>query len=80
MQRLQIALSRRAEALAEDCMHAQVLISVAPAQCKGPALLIDQRKAEDGQGWAIRLSPLAATSVRAARGDRPWVAKINTAE
>jgi competence protein ComEC len=69
---VQIALPLRPEALAEDCARAQVLVGAVTADCKGPSVLIDQRNA--GQGWAVRLSPLRAESVRAARGERPWVA------
>jgi competence protein ComEC len=75
---VQIALPLRPEALDEDCVRAVVLVSAVKADCKGPAVLIDQAKA--GQGWRITLSPLHAQSVRDARGDRPWVAKLSTAE
>ena len=69
---VQIAMSMRPEALAEDCARAQVLISAVAANCKGPAVLIDKAAAQAGQGWQITLSPLIAQSVRDARGDRPW--------
>ena len=70
-----IAASLRPEALAEDCARAAVLVSAAQAAaCKGPAVVIDQKAAENGQGWRITLSsPPTAVSVRAWRGDRPWV-------
>ena len=71
---VQIALPLRLEALAEDCARAQILVSAVAADCKGPAVLIDQVKAKAGQGWRITLSPLRADSVRDSRGDRPWVA------
>ncbi len=63
-----------AEALAEDCARAAVVVSTAQAQgCKGPAVVIDQKTA--GEGWRT-LSPVpAAVSVRSYRGERPWVTK-----
>jgi hypothetical protein len=70
-----IAASLRPEALAEDCERAAVVVSTAQATvCKGPAVVIDQTAAEQGEGWRITLSsPPTATSVRARRGERPWV-------
>ena len=70
-----IAASLRPEALVEDCLRAQVLVSAAQApRCKGPAVVIDQRAAEQGEGWRVTLSATpTATSVRAMRGERPWV-------
>ena len=71
-----IAAGVRPEALAEDCARAVVVISAAMGPCKGPAVVIDQRKAAYGQGWSITLSsPPSATSVRLWRGMRPWVPK-----
>jgi competence protein ComEC len=72
--KLLIAASLRPEALLEDCARAQVLISTAvAANCKGPAVVIDQKAV--GEGWRITLSPMpTAVSVRDYRGDRPWVA------
>jgi competence protein ComEC len=77
-----IAVSLRPESLAEDCDRAQVLLSaVDAANCKGPIVMIDQKAAADGEGWQINLSPApAAESVRQYRGERPWVAALNTAE
>ena len=70
-----IAAGVRPEALAEDCARAVVVINTAMGPCKGPAVVIDQKKAADGQGWSIALSsPPVATSVRDWRGERPWVA------
>jgi hypothetical protein len=38
-------------------------------------VVIDRDTAMTGQGWRVSLSPeLYAQSVRAERGDRPWVA------
>jgi competence protein ComEC len=72
-----IAASLRPEALAEDCDLAQVLVSAAQAfGCKGPAVKIDQKKAAEGEGWEITLSPtLTAESVREYRGERPGVVR-----
>jgi competence protein ComEC len=70
-----IAVSLRPEALAEDCAQAQIVVSTAQAtNCKGPAVLIDQKAAAEGEGWRITLSPVpSAQSVRSYRGERPWV-------
>ena len=75
-----IAVSRRPEALEEDCMHAHILVSAVDADCGLPGLVIDRRAAANGEGWAISLSPLHAQSVREWRGARPWVPAPNTAE
>jgi hypothetical protein len=55
--------------------RARIVISVAQAVgCKGPVVVIDQKAAEEGQGWRITLSPTpTAISVRSYRGERPWV-------
>jgi competence protein ComEC len=69
-----VALSLRPEALAEDCARARVLVSAVAADCKGPAVLIDRDRALAGQGWQVTLTPApSAQSVRAWRGERPWV-------
>jgi competence protein ComEC len=72
-----IAASLRPEALDEDCVRAQIVVSAAQAKnCKGPAVVIDQRAAEQGEGWRVTLSTIpTAISVRALRGMRPWVAR-----
>jgi hypothetical protein len=45
------------------------------ANCKGPAVVIDQKAAATGEGWRVTLSPTpTAVSVRQVRGWRPWVA------
>ncbi|HET7084895.1 MAG TPA: ComEC/Rec2 family competence protein [Rhizomicrobium sp.] len=71
-----IAFSFRPEALDEDCRRMRVVISVAQApNCKGAALVIDQKAAQEGEGWRVTLLPApTAISVRALRGMRPWVA------
>jgi competence protein ComEC len=70
-----IAAGLRPEALEDDCRRAQILVNAAQTlACKGPALVIDQRAAEQGQGWRVSLSPIpSAVSVRQLRGMRPWV-------
>lgn len=72
-----IAASLRPEAFLEDCLRAQIVVSTATMDCKGPALVIDGKAAADGQGWRISLSPApSAISVRSYRGMRPWVANL----
>jgi hypothetical protein len=77
-----IALSKRPEALADDCALARILVTaltMPPAvPCKGPALVIDGAAAEKAEGFALSLSPLATQSVRQARGQRPWVPRLNS--
>ncbi len=75
-----IAVSFKPESLLEDCAQAQIVVSAAQASgCKGPAIVIDQKAAAQGEGWRITLSPTPAVeSVRAYRGERSWV--VNTAE
>jgi len=70
-----IAASLRPEALADDCERAAVLVSAVTANCKEPAVVIDQTAAARGEGWRVTLSPTpTAVSVRELRGERPWVA------
>jgi competence protein ComEC len=67
-----IAMPRRAEALAEDCAHAAIIISAVPAPgCVGPKLVLDSKAIGEGGGYAI--TDGKALSVRQSRGDRPWV-------
>jgi hypothetical protein len=69
-----VVVSRRAEALAEDCAHAAILVSAAAADCKGPRLILDGARAARDQGYAISFTPeLRVESVREWRGERPWV-------
>ncbi|HJT42865.1 MAG TPA: ComEC/Rec2 family competence protein [Rhizomicrobium sp.] len=73
-QKFLIAASLKPEALEDDCARAQVVVSAAMGTCKGPAVVIDRKRAEQGQGWRITLSPTpSAVSVRERRGERPWV-------
>jgi competence protein ComEC len=76
-----VAISRRPEALADDCARASVLISAVAASCRNPVVLIDRDRAMAGQGWQVTLTPVpSAQSVRQWRGMRPWVAKLSSAE
>ena len=70
-----IAVSFKPESLAEDCAQAKIVVSAAQAlNCKGPAIVIDQKAAAQGEGWQITLSSTPmAESVRQYRGERPWV-------
>jgi competence protein ComEC len=72
-----IAASLHPEALDQDCIRAMVVISAAQApHCAGPAVVIDQKSAERGEGWRVTLSPIpSAISVRQSRGERPWVGR-----
>jgi len=81
-QKVLIAISRYPEALEEDCRRAKVIVSAAAAfNCKGPAVVIDQKAAREGEGWRVTLSPApSAISVRQLRGERPWVAALNSGE
>ena len=80
LRNVQVALSARPQALVDDCARAKVLIAAVAADCKGPAIVIDQERALAGQGWQIDLSRMRADSVRDARGQRPWVPVLNNAE
>ena len=68
-----VAVSRKPEALADDCAMAKVVVSAAAApNCKAP-VVIDRDAAARGQGWRVTLSPQPyAESVRSVRGERPW--------
>jgi competence protein ComEC len=72
---VKVAVSQYPEALDEDCMRANIVVSAAAAiGCKGPAVVIDQMSAQAGEGWRVTLSPTpTAISVRELRGERPWV-------
>jgi len=74
-----IAVSLKPESLAEDCARAQILVTAAQAtNCKGPAVMIDQKGAAEGEGWRIRFSTRpVAESVRQYRGERPWARPLS---
>jgi len=69
-----VVLSRRPEALAEDCARAAILVSTTATSCKGPRLVLDGARAARDQGYALNFTPeLRVETVRAWRGERPWV-------
>ncbi|HZQ39393.1 MAG TPA: ComEC/Rec2 family competence protein, partial [Rhizomicrobium sp.] len=75
---LVIALAMRPEALDQDCARADLVISAAKAvSCSGPRLVLDERRIAAGGGYALRFAPLGATSIKQARGARPWVINDN---
>jgi competence protein ComEC len=75
-----IAASLKPEALADDCARAQVMVSAVAADCERPNVVIDRRAALAGEGYRVELGNPSAISVRAARGDRPWVPRVSNAE
>jgi competence protein ComEC len=69
-----IALASRPEALDEDCVRADLVISaVEVSSCDGPKLVLGARAIASGGGYAVRLAPLGAVSINQTRGSRPWV-------
>lgn len=70
-----IAIDERAEAFSEDCVHADIVISAAPAHhlCRGPQLIIDRTDVAHKGGHAVWLSdPIRFETVEGERGRRPW--------
>lgn len=72
-----VALVRRAEALAEDCAAASVVVASVPLRhdCPSARLTIDRIALWREGPHAIWLDDLRVVSVRAWRGERPWVVK-----
>lgn len=71
---LTVAVDSRAEALAEDCASAGIVISavVAHGFCDGPKLVIDRNDLAKG-AYAVRFTkPLTVETVAKLRGNRPW--------
>jgi competence protein ComEC len=72
-----VALVRRAEALAEDCRLADLVVSLVPyADCRGgSARSLNRLDLIIGEGAALRIRPdgIAVETVRQRRGERPWV-------
>lgn len=72
-----VALVRDASALPEDCRRATVVVATVPVrrQCPSASLIVDRFSVWRNGGYAIWLDQggVRAESVRAARGDRPWV-------
>lgn len=76
---LEVAVSRRAPGLVEDCARAPLVIALYPVdrrlrdQCS--ALLIDRRDAWNAGAHAIWIEPggaIRVQTVAATRGERPW--------
>ncbi|MDX1402032.1 MAG: ComEC/Rec2 family competence protein, partial [Kiloniellales bacterium] len=75
-----VAYVKQPEALLEDCGSADVLISLEPLlglDCSRPAVVLDRFDFWRNGAYAIWISgeSIEALSVRAARGERPWVRK-----
>lgn len=72
-----VALVRRAEAFAEDCSVATVVVAAVPLRhaCPSARLTIDRIALWRDGPHAVWLDGLHAVSVRASRGERPWVLK-----
>lgn len=72
-----VALVRRAEALAEDCAVAAVVVAAVPLRhaCPSARLTIDRIALWRDGPHAVWLLGPRALSVRGWRGERPWVVK-----
>jgi len=72
-----VALVRHEAALPEDCRQASVIVAAVPVRgtCPSASLVIDRFSVWRDGGHAVWLDRGAVTaeSVRAARGERPWV-------
>jgi competence protein ComEC len=75
-----VAIVREASALAEDCRVASVVVATIPVRrsCPSAQVVIDRFALWREGGHAIWLaeSGVSVESVRQARGERPWVAKL----
>lgn len=70
-----VAADTRAEALAEDCAKADIVISEVRAHklCRGPKLVIDYADVRRNGGYAVWLGgTIKVETVEALRGERPW--------
>jgi len=70
-----VAVDERAEALAEDCANAAIVVSMVPARrlCVGPKLVIDGIGAARVGGYAVWLGDnIRIQTVEGERGLRPW--------
>jgi competence protein ComEC len=76
------ALVRDASALAEDCRHADVLVATIPVRrrCASANTVIDRFSLwrEGGHALWLDASAVRVESVRASRGERPWVPPLPT--
>ena len=73
-----LAVSARAEGLAEDCARAQIVVSAVAARrlCHGPELVIDRIDVARTGGYAVWFGkPLRIETVEGERGARPWSTK-----
>ncbi|HWU25372.1 MAG TPA: ComEC/Rec2 family competence protein [Rhizomicrobium sp.] len=73
-----IALVLHPDALAEDCMHADILVSTTPVRqpCVGPRLVIDRFDVARNGAYAVWLGKtLRMETVAEDRGRRPWSVK-----
>jgi hypothetical protein len=71
---LTIAIALRPEALSDDCVHADIVVSAASAMsCEKPRLVLGAPEIRAAGGYAVTLSPLRAISIDKWRGARPWV-------
>ena len=72
-----VALVRHEAALPEDCRHASVIVAAVPVRgtCPSASLVVDRFSVWRDGGHAVWLDrgAVRAQSVRAARGERPWV-------
>lgn len=74
-----IAFVRDANALAEDCARAGILIASVPARdCRGARLVIDMWDLRAGGAHALWLGPdsIRIETVAQRRGLRPWVPRV----
>lgn len=72
---VRIAVDVRAEALAEDCATADIVVSSSDAHgfCAGPKLVIDRHDLLTNGAYAVRFSqPWTVETVVQQRGQRPW--------
>jgi competence protein ComEC len=70
-----VAIDERADALAEDCANAAIVISMVPARrmCSGPKLVIDRFDVARAGGYAVWLGEtIRIETVERERGRRPW--------
>jgi len=70
-----VAITQRADGLAEDCARAVIVVSAVPTngQCHGPKIVIDRFDTLHNGAYAIWIGrTIKVQSVQNARGDRPW--------
>jgi len=70
-----VAVTRRSEALAEDCARADVLVAsvAAHGRCQGPRLVIDTSDVQRDGAYAVWLrGSIRVKTAQGERGVRPW--------